>query len=133
MPRYWDLLGEYDAETETYSEFAGAHGANPYSPITDGRLVGLRCVPGREAATSLINAFAFKLTCPTFAPSTQCIVGGAGSGLQTAPALQAGHVDWEVDLPVRTGQNIKLEGKCMTSDTPVTMSAFLWGLFETSR
>lgn len=130
MPhRYWDLMGEYDAETESYTPFAGAHGASPYRPSAKGRLIGLRAVANREAATSLINGLAFKLTCTIWKPNA-LVVGCVGSGLQTAPALQAPYFDFDVDQPVDTGVDITLEGKNCTSDTPVTVSALLFGCFE---
>jgi len=129
MARYWDLMGEYDAESESYTDFAGAHGSSPYRPAAKGRLLGLRVIPNREAATSLINGLAFKLTCTLWKPNAM-VVGGVGSGLQTAPALQPPAFDFEVDQPVDTGVDITLEGKNCTSDTPVTVSALLWGYFE---
>ena len=129
MSQYWDLLGEYDAESETYTAFAGAHGASPYTPLTKGKLKGLRAIPNREAATSLINGIALKLTCALWKPN-QMVVGCVGSGLQTAPALQAPIADFQCDQEVDAGVPITLEGKNCTSDTPITVSVLLWGLFE---
>lgn len=130
--RYWKLLGEYDAEITTYSELAGGGGSSPYSPVESAQLVGLRTVINRSAATSLINHIQFKLTCATFKPnSIEC--GGQGSGLQTAPALAGGVVaqsDWEVNQPVQAGVPITIEARNITTDTPVTVTALLYGLFD---
>jgi len=130
--KYWKLLGQYDAETTTYSEFAVSGMASPYSPVENARLVGLRAIINRSAATSLINHVGFKLTCATFTPNS-IEVGGQGSGLQTAPAFQSGDdskLDWEVDQPVQAGVPITLEGRNITADTPITVSALLYGCFD---
>lgn len=132
MAGYWKLLGEYDAETTTFSAFAGGGGASPYTPRKSGTLKGLRVVVNRSAASSLINHVEFRLTCDTFDPnSVEC--GGQGSGLQTAPALQSGMTaitDWVINQPVNAGVPITLEGRNITADTPVTVSALLYGYFE---
>lgn len=132
MGKYWKLLGQYDAETTTYSEFAVSGMASPYTPIEKATLVGLRAVVNRSAASSLINHVQFKLTSATFKPnSIEC--GVQGSGLQTAPALQSGDtakIDWEVSQPVDAGVPITLEGRNVTADTPVTVSVVLYGCFQ---
>mgnify|MGYP001486695164 CR=1 FL=1 len=130
--RYWRLLGEYDAETTTFSAFAGGGGASPYAPVEGARLKGLRVIPNRSAATSLINHVEFRLTSSSFKPNA-IEVGGQGSGLQTAPALQAEKIDWEVDQPVTPGVPITLEGRNITADTPVTVSVLLYGLFDNGQ
>lgn len=130
--KYWVLLAEYDGESTTYTACAGSAQSSPYSPPVSGRLIGLRTVPNRSAASSLINHVQFKLTCPTFTPNAiEC--GGQGSGLQTAPALQGGDaaLDWQVDQPVSVGSQITIEGRNVTADTPVTVTMLLYGLFDT--
>lgn len=133
--KYWRLLGQYDAETTTYSAFAASGFTSPYTPDENARLKGLRAVVNRSAATSLINHIQFRLTCNTFKPnSIEC--GVQGSGLQTAPALQSGDAakaDWEVDQQVMAGVPITLEGRNVTADTPVTVSALLYGLFDNGQ
>lgn len=135
MARYWRLLGEYDAETTTYSKFAGPGGSSPYTPDESARLTAIRVVMNRSAATTLSNHVQFKLTCNTFRPnSIEC--GGQGSGLQTAPALMSGQVassDWDVDQEVNAGVPITLEGKNNTVDTPVTQSVMVYGRFDNGR
>lgn len=134
--RYWKLMGQYDAETTTYSEFGVFGMSSPYSPVENARLKGLRAVVNRSAATSLINHVGIKLTCATFTPNS-LEVGGQGSGLQTAPALQSGatsQTDWEVDQPVQAGVPITLEGRNISgADTPVTVSVLLYGLFDNGQ
>lgn len=134
MARYWKLMGQYDAETTTYSEFAVSGMASPYTPAEKAKLKGLRVVINRSAATSLINHVQFKLTCASFKPNS-IEVGGQGSGLQTAPAGVGGNsaiIDWEVDQDVEPVP-IVLEGRCITADTPVTVSALLYGLFDNGK
>lgn len=133
MGQYWDLMGEYDAETTTFTALAGGAGSSPYQPLVAGRLKGIRIVINRSSAASLINHIAIKLTSALFTPNA-LVVGGQGSGLQTAPALQSGNssvMDWSVDQPVQPGTPITLEGKNVTADTPVTVTALVYGLFET--
>jgi len=127
--RYWRLLGQYDAETTTYSACAGAAQTSPYTPDAHGRLVGLRTIAGYGAATTLINHVQFRLTSTTFKPNT-IHVGGQGSGLYTAPALQPAHIDWPVDQRVQAGVPIDVEARNVTADTPVTVSVLLYGQFE---
>jgi len=132
MGRYWKLLAGYDAETTTYSECAKSGMASPYSPVENARLVGLRAVANRDAASTLQNHVQFKLTCSTFKPnSIEC--GSQGSGLQTAPALSGGVNavnDWDCSQEVQAGVPIVIEARNITADTPVTVDCLLYGLFE---
>lgn len=132
MGMYWKALGQYDAETTTYSECAVSGFTSPYSPVENARLKGLRMIINRSSAASLINHVQAKLTCSTFKPnSIEC--GGQGSGLQTAPALQSGStaiLDWTVDQEVQAGVPITIEMRNVTADTPVTVSVMIYGLFE---
>lgn len=130
--RVWRLLGEYNAETTTYSECAGTAQTSPYTPDFSGRLVALRCIVGGGAATSLVNHIQFRMTCTTFKPNVlHC--AGQGSGLQTAPAVKIGEVlDWPCDQPVQSGVPITVEGRNVNAATPVTVDAMIYGLFELS-
>ena len=132
MAKYWDLLGEYDATTDTYTELAGGAKASPYSPVVSGRLVGLRTMANRDAATTLQDHVQFKLSCATFVPNSFS-VGNQGTGLQTAPALQGGQSsqsDWEVDQVVQVGSQITIEARNVGADTQVTPSCLIYGCFE---
>lgn len=131
MGRYWDLIAEYNATGATFTEAAGTP-ASPYHCLTNGRLKGIRAVVGRDAATSLIDHVVIKLSSPNFNPNAMQ-VGAQGSGLQTAPALQSGEsskLDWEVDQPVVANQQITVECRNATADTPVTPVVMIYGLFE---
>ena len=130
MGKYWVLLGQYGATTTSYTAFAGTP-ASPYTPTEDAKLIGLRVIVNRSAATSLINHVQFKLTCSTFKPNS-IEVGGQGTGLQTAPAAQGGetsYIDWAVEQLVKAGVPITMEGRNVTADTPVTVSVLLYGCF----
>ena len=133
--RYWKLLGQYDGETTAYTELAVSGMASPYSPVESARLKGLRAIVNRSAAASLINHVGFKLTCATFTPNS-IEVGVQGSGLQTAPVGVGGVSatnDWDVDQPVQAGVPITIEARNITADTPVTVSALLYGLFDNGK
>ena len=131
--RTWRLLAEYDAETTTFSAAAGSAQASPYTPDFSGRLVALRTIIGGGAATSLVQHIIFRLTCTLFRPNV-VHVGAQGSGLQTAPAVKTGEIlDWPVDQPVQAGVPITVEAMNEAgAETPVTVEAFLYGLFEVS-
>jgi len=128
--RFSRLLGEYDSETTAFTAFAGAAGTSPYTPDFNGTLVGLRVVPNRSAATSLINHLQFRLTCTAWSGSNVIEVGADGGGLQTAPVLKSPPTDWSIQAPIKAGVPIKLEGRNVTADTPVTVSALLYGIFD---
>lgn len=133
MAKYVDCLGEYDAESTSWSALAGGAGTSPYSPKYSGRLVGLITVVNRDAASTLTNHVQFRLSSPDFAPNS-IIVGAQGSGLQTAPALMSGGdsiIQWPVDQKVTAGVPITIEGRDVTADTPVTNSVLLYGVFTT--
>lgn len=128
MGEYWRLIGEYTDETKTFSALTGGAVTSPYTPDEDARLVGLRVVINRSAATSIINAVQFRLSCTTFKPNA-IEVGGMGGGLQTAPAMQAETLDWSIMQPVKAGVPITIEARNITADTPITVSVLLWAKF----
>lgn len=129
MVKYWELLAEYDAETTTYTACAGGYAASPYTPKRNARLVGLRVVVSNEDATTLTEAVQFRLTCATFTP--EAIEAMAlGTGLHTAPASPAPIVDCIVDQAVSAGVPITIEARNLTSETPVGVEVYLFGLFQ---
>ncbi len=122
------MMAQYDAETTTYSETAGTP-ASPFTPDFNGRLLGLRTIAARGAATQLLNHVQFKLTCNKFRPnSIEC--GADGSGLQTAPAIQPAPEEWPIDQEVQAGVPITIEARNVTADTPVGVQVVLYGLFQ---
>ena len=126
--RYWRMMGEYNAETKTYSALAGTV-TSPYTPDKTGRLIGLRTIVGADAVTSLIELVQFKLTCTTFNPNS-LEAGAVGNGLATVSARHPMPLDWQVDQPVVAGVPITIEARNLTADTPVGVLVQLWGLFE---
>lgn len=127
MKKVWKCLADYNAETTTYSAAAGTI-ASPFTPDFNGKLLALRTISNRDAATTLANHIEWRLTCTLF--TTEVNVGSQNSGLQTAPALQAPPMDWPVDLPIKAGVGITIEARNITADTPVTVREILYGLFE---
>jgi hypothetical protein len=126
--KYWRLMGEYNAETKTYSALAGTV-ASPYTPDKTGKLAGLRVIPSADAVTTLSEAVQFKLTCTTFNPNA-IEVGGQGNGLCTVAARHPMPIDWAVDQNVVAGVPITIEARNLTADTPVGVLFHLYGLFE---
>jgi hypothetical protein len=127
MGKYWKLLAEYDAETATYSNCAGAAQTSPYTPTESAKLIGLRVIVGSTAATTLVEAVQFKLTCSTFKPNSIEVLAN-GNGLRTAPAANVPPVDYPVDQPVQAGVPITVEARNVAG-TPVTVQCFLMGEF----
>lgn len=128
MGKYWRVIGHYNGESQTYEALAGTFQSSPYTPDEDARLIGLRVVPGGEAATSLVEQFQLRLTCTTFKPNT-IHVGGSGVGLRTVPATPLGHIDFEVDQPVKSGVPITIEGRHAVA-TAVTANIVVYALFQ---
>lgn len=126
--RYWRLIGHYNAETAEWSACAGALQTSPYTPDKSGRLLGVRALVGRTAATTLTDAVLFRLTCSTWQPN-RVEIGCVGTGLQTAPAFPAPVYDFQVDQPVQAGVPITVEGRCANASA-VTVDVFVFGLFE---
>jgi hypothetical protein len=127
MGKYWRLIGEYDAETASYTACVGANAPSPFTPIETAKLVGLRVIVSATSATSLTEAVQFKLTSTTFKPNA-IEVGGQGLGLCTVPRAQFLPIDWATDQPVTAGVPITIEGRC-TVGTDVTNNVQLWGCF----
>ena len=127
----WRLLGEYNSVTTAYTALAGPAASSPYTPDFSGKLLGLRAIVNRSAATSLINHVQFRLTSTTFNPNTMH-VGAQGTGLQTAPSQQQLSQDWQCEQPIQSGVPVTIEAKNNTTDTPVTVSVMLYGYFEVS-
>ncbi len=126
--KFWRLIGHYDAETQAFSACAGALQTSPYTPDIDGRLVGIRVIPGGEAATSLIRGVQIRLTSTTFVPNTiHAFV--ESNGLQTVPYVPAKELDYQCDQPVKAGVPITVEGRNDVA-TGVTVAVFIMGLFE---
>lgn len=125
--RIWRLMAEYDGEGTTYVDAAGSP-ASPFTPDFDGQLVGLRTVTSQGAATTLTEHGVFRLSV-AYWPSIM-EVGFQGNGLMTAPAIGREHLDYQCQLPVKSGIPIKIEAKNITAATPVTNEVFLYGCFE---
>lgn len=132
MAKYWELIGHYTGEAQTYEALSGAFQASGFSPLVRGRLIGLRVMVGGEAATSLVEGIEFRLTCATWNPNS-ITIGAQGNGLRTVPTSgqQGTPIDFEIDQPVEPGTPIAIEGR-HTVATAVTCNCFIFGLFTTS-
>lgn len=128
MGGYWELIGHYDAETATYSAFAGSFGTSPYTPSQSGTIKALRVQAAATAATSLFEGVQVKLTCKTFDPqSIEC--GLVGGGLRTATAPNSPSEDWVCNQSVQAGVPITMEARNIAG-TPVTVNVFVWAYFD---
>lgn len=128
MGKYWRMIGHYDAETTAWSACAGAQQTSPYTPDESAKLIGIRVIAERTAATTLTDGVQIRLTCTTFKPNT-IHAEVCGSGLQTAPAQQAQAMDFEVDQPVQAGVPISVEGRCANASA-VTNDVKIYGMFQ---
>lgn len=128
MGKYWRLIAELTGEATTWEAAAGAAQTSPYTPDEDARLVGIRTLVGRTAATSLTGQVQVRLSCTTFKPNT-IHVAAVGGGLQTAPAFPAPVYDFEVDQPVKAGVPITVESRCLVAND-VTNDIMVMGLFQ---
>jgi hypothetical protein len=126
--RFWRLIGEMVETATTYGAVAGAGAPSPYVPDVDANLVGIRVLPGRQTASSLINNVQIRMTCTTFQPNT-LHVGASGSGLQTAPAQEPGPIDFDCFESVKAGVPITIEGRNLYANA-VTPDIMIFGLFE---
>lgn len=126
--RFWRLIGEMVEAATTFGPVAGAAAPSPYVPDIDAQLVGIRVIPGRQAATSLTNGFQIRLTCTTFLPNT-IHIAAVGSGLQTAPAQEPVAIDFDVNQSVKAGVPVTIEGRNTYVGT-VTPDNLIMGLFE---
>lgn len=131
MSKYWQFMGEYDAVSDTWTDFAGGSGASPFKPVEDARMKGVRVCQNRDAATSLVDHVQVRMISPSFGPGIVDF-GVQGSGLQTAPAFAA-YNDWECDLPVKGGNEITLQGRNIGADTQVTVSVVVYGYFDNGK
>jgi len=129
MGKYVDILGEYDAETQAFSAFAGTGGSSPYRPKAPGRLVGIRVIVSGQAATSLTRGVMIRLSCPLWQPINTMSFMVAGHGLETVPQQNPPVYDFDVNQPVNTGNDITLEGRAIEA-THVTNSVLVIGYFE---
>jgi len=128
MGKFWRVMALYNAESTTYTACAGTIATSPYNPDFNGRLIGLRVLPGGDAATTLTELVQFRLTCTAWNPNAIEAVG-IGNGLRTAPATAQKETDHTVDQPIKSGVGITIEARNVTADTPVGVSVILMGLF----
>ena len=132
MGQFARLIGRYDAETKAYgpagTNAAGTAGQASYTPDFNGTLIGLRCFEGGGVAASLMNHLQWKLTNSDFKPNI-IEVGYDGAGIQTAPRTTK-PLNWPTTQPIKSGSAITIEARNLTADTPISVDAFLYGIFQ---
>lgn len=108
----------------TLTEMTGS----PYTPPLNGRLAQVKLGVSGDAVTSLIENVTVILTSPKWGvPLTVTVEGG---NIRTAPAHPIPKGVQNCDLPVATGNKIKIEYMHRTGATPVTPRIQLIGVFE---
>lgn len=121
---YSDVMGTSVSVTTADVEMTGS----PYTPAKDGRLVQVKLGASGDAATALIENVTVTLTSPLW--GVPLVVTVEGAGIRTADAAPIPKGVQNCDLPVKTGNKIKVELKNVTGDTPVTPRYQLIGVFE---
>ena len=112
-----------ESASTTLVEMTGS----PYTPPIDGKLVQVKLGASGDAVTTLIENVTVVLTSPKWGvPLTVTVEGGA---LRTAPAVPIPKGVQNCDLPVATGNKIKIEIMNRTGATPITPRYQLIGVF----
>jgi len=133
MAVWTEIMGRYDGEDTSWTALVGAGYTSPFTPKANGRLRKLSIVQAAGAATSLIDAVVFKLTCAKFKPINSLEIGYYGGGVQTNANHKMNQgiaAEWEVDQEVIAGVPITIEAKNISAQTAVTVDVLLIGTFE---
>lgn len=131
MGEYWQVMGRYDAETQAFSQCTTYTGgpSSPFVPVeAQSKLVGVRIIVGAQAATSLTEGVAIKMTCTAWKPNTMTFYV-SGTGLRTVPTADPPVFDFAVDQPASSSNPITIEGMCLEA-THVTNSVLIMGKFR---
>lgn len=125
-----DYIGEYNAETKTFSALAGEGiTGGVFTPKKAARLKRIILVAGGDAASTLMEHVQIKITSTNFA-GVDVLVGISDTGLRTAPAFRTPPSVWAQDLDVEAGVPWNVSGKNITADTPVGVSVHVYAVFE---
>lgn len=127
MGKFWAEMNKTTGVATSYTLMADRNGT--YTPPVDGRLKKLRLVVAGDAVTSLIEAVACKVTCPTFG-GVECEIATPGGQIRTAPAVPIPVAEVDCDLKVKSANVISCYYKHITGATPVTPRITLYGQFE---
>lgn len=128
MGKYYKLIAECQEETTAYAAAAGTLQPSPYTPSENAKMTGIRIIPCRTAATTLLDGLQIKLTCATFKPNSIEVCCN-GSGLQTVPAIAVAPIDFDIDQPVMAGVPITVESRNVNASA-VTNEVLVMGRFE---
>jgi len=121
---YSEEIAYSESASLTLVEMTGS----PYTPPISGRLVQVKLGASSDAVTTLIENVTVVLSSPKWGvPLTVTLEGG---GLRTAPAIPIPKGVQNCDLPVATGNKIKIEIMNRTGATPITPRYQLIGVFE---
>jgi len=121
---YSDEIATYIGADKTLVAMTGS----PYSPKANGRLIQLKLAVYGSSVAALIEGIEAVATCPLWGVPVAVVT--AGAGLRTAPAFPIPTGITNCDLAVQVGNQITVQIKNITADTPVTVEAVLIGVFE---
>jgi len=126
---YWLLVGVYDAETTTYSAFAGTNGTSPFTPTQNGTIKNIRILESSQAVTTVMTHAQFKFTCALWKPNS-VEFGALGGGLHTAPRPVPVAMDYVCNLSIQAGVPVTLEGRISSAYTNVTTEWAVYAYIE---
>lgn len=127
--KYYKLIAHIQEEGTTYAAAAGPLQATGFVPVEKSRLTGVRFMPSRTAASSLLDGKQVRISCATFKPNT-IEFGVTGSGLQTAPAAPQSIQDFDCDQQCEPGNALTVESRGVNA-SEVTVDILVFGRFET--
>ncbi len=100
-----------------------------FTPDFDGKLMKVILLWSGEAVSSLIEQVRVELTCNIWKPNKQEFAL-TGAGIRTAPAFPVSNVEYVVDQPVKTNQEIAGQYAYDNAVTPVTADLLVLGVFS---
>ncbi len=131
MGFYWRQLFNTQGESTTLADLQKGTTASTgaFIPDFDGRLMKVVLLWSGEAVTSLMEQVRVELTCNIWKPNQQEFVM-VGANIRTAPAFPIPAMEYVVDQPVKTNQEIKGQYAYDNAATPVTSDLVVMGFFS---
>ncbi len=127
VKQMFGTTGESTSLADLNKGTTGTTGA--FIPQYDGKLLKIILMWSGEAVSSLIEQVRVELTCNIWSPNTQEFAL-VGAGIRTAPAFPIAPVEYVVDQPVKTTQEIKGQYAYDNAVTPVTADLIVIGVFS---
>ncbi len=123
----FNTQGESTSLADLQKGTTGSTGA--FTPDFDGKLMKAILIWSGEAVTSLAEQVRVELTCNIWKPNKQEFVMSM-AGIRTAPAFPIRSVEYVVDQPVKTNQEIAGQYAYDNASTPITCDLVVLGVFS---